>query len=223
MSAVPPTVRDTMLAAMPNGRSTVDRDRRLRFDRLCGKFRADLLRFAIWLTGNRAIAEDVVQNTLLRAWNRFDSLRDPIAAHSWLLTIARREAIRTARDARPPTTSLESLSDEDQVAIAYRSTPETRDLHRVMRELPALYREPLLRQVLFGYSTREIAEQMNLSLSAVLVRLHRARLAVGRQLGGRRSETPRDIRGFSTSEDQTHHGQERSTRIAGAAQTAISR
>src|SRR6202163_2202967 len=56
--------------------------------------RPDLLRFAHWLARGRATAEDIVQETLLRAWRSRDALKDQTAARAWLLTIVRREHAR---------------------------------------------------------------------------------------------------------------------------------
>ena len=67
---------------------------KLRFEVLCGRLRPDLYRFAFWLARDRAVADDVVQDTLLRAWKSFASLGDDGAARPWLLTIARREFAR---------------------------------------------------------------------------------------------------------------------------------
>ena len=67
-----------------------DQERRRRFDRLVGAYRADLFRYAYWLNGNAALAEDVVQDAMVRAWRSLDSLRDDAAAKPWLLTIVRR-------------------------------------------------------------------------------------------------------------------------------------
>jgi len=152
-----------------------DRKRRDLFDRLCGAFRPDLLRFSLWLTRNKAIAEDVVQETLLRAWNHLDSLRDPIAARGWLLMIARREAARVLARTKVATASIDELSALDESSLAYHATPEIFELRKAIWELPDEYREPLMRQVMFGFTTQEIADQMNASLSATLVRLYRAR------------------------------------------------
>src|SRR5258708_38962876 len=68
----------------------LDTARRSRFDRLCGSFRTDLLRFSFCLTRDQSLAEGVVQETLLRAWKHMDALQNGVAARGWLLTIARR-------------------------------------------------------------------------------------------------------------------------------------
>src|ERR1700722_17181236 len=65
--------------------------KRARFQALCQTLRPDLLRFAFWLSRDRALAEDVVQETMLRAWKAQDSLLDEAAAKPWFLTIIRRE------------------------------------------------------------------------------------------------------------------------------------
>ena len=54
--------------------------KRARFQALCQSLRPDLLRFAFWLSRDRALAEDVVQETMLRAWKAQDSLLDEAAA-----------------------------------------------------------------------------------------------------------------------------------------------
>jgi len=54
--------------------------RRARFQALCQSLRPDLLRFAFWLSRDRALAEDVVQESLLRAWKAQESLLDESAA-----------------------------------------------------------------------------------------------------------------------------------------------
>ena len=51
----------------------------------------DLYRYGLWLTKDVQVAEDLVQETFLRAWKAMDSLKDPGAVKSWLFTIYRRE------------------------------------------------------------------------------------------------------------------------------------
>jgi len=68
----------------------VDRVAEQRITRLFESMRPDLLRFALWLTRDRAVAEDVVQEALLRAWRSRDALKDLACSRAWLLTIVRR-------------------------------------------------------------------------------------------------------------------------------------
>ena len=64
------------------------------FASLCESLRPDLFRFAFWLARDRNVAEDVVQEALLRAWRSRESLAEVTAAKPWLLTIIRREHAR---------------------------------------------------------------------------------------------------------------------------------
>ncbi|RZV34889.1 MAG: RNA polymerase subunit sigma, partial [Chromatiales bacterium] len=59
--------------------SSAEGKRRQRFDSLVAVFHQDMYRFAAWLCRDKAIAEDVVQEALLRAWKSLDSLRDDAA------------------------------------------------------------------------------------------------------------------------------------------------
>jgi RNA polymerase sigma-70 factor (ECF subfamily) len=146
-----------------------------RFQALCQSLRPDLLRFALWLSRDRAVAEDVVQESLLRAWKARDTLEDEKAAKPWLLTIIRREYARTFERKRLTTVNLDDLVASEEPGLAASDAQELAELRLAIFELPVEYREPLILQVLMGCSTAEIAEQLNLSTGAVLTRLFRAR------------------------------------------------
>jgi RNA polymerase sigma-70 factor (ECF subfamily) len=149
--------------------------RRQRFDSLVTVFYQDMYRFAAWLSRDKAIAEDVVQEALLRAWKSLDSLRDDSAAKPWLLTIVRRENARYFERRRLETVDIDNLSATQAALLAEAPNEEIDDLRTAIFGLEDDYREPLVLQVLMGYSTNEIAEMMGLKQGAVLTRLHRAR------------------------------------------------
>ena len=156
---------------------------RAKFQALCQALRPDLLRFAFWLSRDRALAEDVVQESLLRAWKAQDSLQDANAAKPWLLTIIRREYARTFERKRLPTVDIDDLVAREEPTLATTDDQETAEIRRAMFALPEDYREPLLLQVVMGFSTAEIAEQLDLSQPAVLTRLFRARNQLRSMLG----------------------------------------
>jgi len=149
--------------------------RRQRFDKLVAVFHQDMYRFAAWLSRDKAIAEDVVQEALLRAWKSLDALRDDSAAKQWLLTIVRRENARHFERRRLETVDIDNLSASQAALLAEGPNEEVDDLREAIFNLEDDYREPLVLQVLMGYSTNEIAEMMGLKQGAVLTRLHRAR------------------------------------------------
>src|SRR5579864_311376 len=86
-------------------------DSRASITQLFESMRADLLRFAHWLARDRATAEDIVQESLLRAWRSRDSLKDPGAARAWLLTIVRREHARLYERKRLEFVTLEEITE----------------------------------------------------------------------------------------------------------------
>ena len=149
--------------------------RRARFQSLCQSLRPDLLRFAFWLARDRALAEDVVQETMLRAWKAQDSLLDESAAKPWFLTIIRREYARCFERKRFVTVDVEELIAKEEPMLAAADDQELVELRAAMFKLPDEYREPLVMQVLMGLSTAEIAAELGLSNAAVLTRLFRAR------------------------------------------------
>ena len=149
--------------------------RRARFQALCQSLRPDLLRFAFWLARDRALAEDVVQETMIRAWKAQDSLLDEGAAKPWFLTIIRREYARSFERKRFVTVDVEELIAKEEPMLAAADDQELTELRAAIFKLPDDYREPLVMQVLMGYSTAEIAAELGLSNAAVLTRLFRAR------------------------------------------------
>ena len=149
--------------------------RRRRFDELVGVFHQDMYRYAAWLSRDRSVAEDVVQESLLRAWKSLDSLRDNAAAKHWLLTIVRRENARYFERRRLETVDVDNLTPSQEALLANEPNHELDDMRDAIYRLDDDYREPLILQVLMGYSTNEIGELMGLRQGAVLTRLHRAR------------------------------------------------
>lgn len=149
--------------------------RRRRFERLCEPLRADLYRFAFWLARDASVAEDVVQETLLRAWRSLEALTDDGAVKPWLLTIARREHARLHERKRLVTVDVDALATAEDPALGRSDDHESNDVRAAILALPDEYREPLVLQVLMGYSTEEIATHLGLTSGAVLTRLCRAR------------------------------------------------
>lgn len=149
--------------------------RRQGFEKLVSEFHQDMYRYAAWLSRDRTIAEDVVQEAMLRAWKSLDSLRDVASAKQWLLTIVRRENARHFERKRLETVDIDNLTTSQSALLATTPDEELDDMRKAIYALDDEYREPLVLQVLMGYSTNEIAGQMGLKQGAVLTRLHRAR------------------------------------------------
>jgi len=153
----------------------VDEAKRLSFERLVAPLRDDLFRYATWLCRDPALADDVVQETMIRAFKAIDKLKDEGSVKIWLLTIARREHARVYERKRLETKDIEDLTHAESALIAVDHDTDVDDMRRAIFELEDDYREPLLLQVLMGLTTEEIAETMGINRGAVLTRLHRAR------------------------------------------------
>jgi RNA polymerase sigma-70 factor (ECF subfamily) len=183
-SAVLPLV--SIPAADARGSHTVEQilEHRARseFERHALEHRADLYRFAFWFTGDPSVAEDAVQEALLRAWQAWNGLRDASAVKSWLLTIVRRECARVYERKRHATTDIDEWTAAEQYLIAAEDDTEIRDVRRAILRLDETYREPLILQVLMGYSTEEIAQMIGIKRGAVLTRLCRARQKLAEQI-----------------------------------------
>jgi len=163
-----------------------ERLKQQRFEALCEPWRGDVFRFVLWLSRSHPVAEEVVQETFLRAWRSLDSLKDGESAKSWLLTIARREHARLYERKRHPTVDIDELAASESGALAEkheRDPDEVQDVRKAIMELEPEHREPLVLQVMMGYSTEEIARQLGINEGAVSTRLFRARNRLRARLG----------------------------------------
>lgn len=160
--------------------------RQQQFDQLVRTLSADLYRFAYWLSRDPALAQDLVQECFVRAWKALDDLKDPVAAKAWLCTIVRREYARTFERKRVDTTDLDDVQISDS-APAADALSQVEQVRRAIGQLEPKYREPLVLQVLGGYSCLEIAGQLGISESAVMTQVFRARQKLKAILDGSRS------------------------------------
>ena len=144
------------------------------YNRIVRAHADDLFRYAYWLTRDRDVAQDLVQETFLRAWKSIDRLQSEEAAKSWLITTLRRENARRFERIRPqysdiPTETLPAARP------AFDTSTEAFVLRQALEQLPEEYREPLLMQVIHGYSQKEIAAHLGISVGGAGTRLFRAR------------------------------------------------
>ena len=149
-------------------------DKQKRYENLVLALHADIFRYAYWLVKDKAVAEDIVQETFLRAWKSLDSLNDEKAAKSWLITILRRENARRFERKQFEVVDIDEVAIIDE-QLTNETEIEHRELRGIMASLSEEYREPLMLQIVMGYSGDEIAEQLNLNKNTVMTRLFRAR------------------------------------------------
>ncbi|MEM8620357.1 MAG: RNA polymerase sigma factor [Actinomycetota bacterium] len=144
------------------------------------------------VVGSGALADEVVQETFVKAWraaSTFDANRD---LAPWLYTIARRTAIDTLRRERRPTTG--GHVPEVEVAIeapAFETTFQQFEVRRALDDLPDGEREVVRLSHLVGLSHPEIAERLGVPVGTVKsrsARAHRRLAAVLAHLGPARSD-----------------------------------
>lgn len=164
---------------------------RVEFEALAQELQPALYRYALWLSRDPDMARDVLQDALIRAWRAFEKLRDKGSAKSWMLTIVRREFARQFERIRPTLVDVDELPLSDQLVLAYREDSDVGDMRAAMMKLERTYREPLVLQVLVGFSTKEIADVMGLTQGSVLTRLTRARKKLKDAIDGKSNETRR--------------------------------
>ena len=163
----------------PDAHPRIGRCRRARFESLLEGHLPALYRVALRSCGHRETAEDLVQDTLLRAWIHLDSLRDDRAAKGWVFKILRREIARRLQRPAPRWIRLdtERLADAggagDVAAI---------DLENAIAALPEMYRDPLVKFVYGGFKLEEIAIELSLKTATVKTRLFRARAGLRNRL-----------------------------------------
>lgn len=172
------------------------------FAALVRRHQAAVLAVALAITGDRALAEDITQEALVKAWRHVDRVREPDRVGAWLASIARSLARdRVRRDGRRRRLAVQHPDPHgDRAALA----PSALDLAvahedeallvEVIAAMPEGYREPLLLHYLGGLSLTDIGATLALGEDAVKQRLSRGRRALRDALAARAVDEPRFAR-----------------------------
>jgi RNA polymerase sigma-70 factor (ECF subfamily) len=154
-----------------------------RYESLVSELYQDVYRYAYWLCKNQPLAQDLVQETFLRAWRSLDSLQNDKAAKAWLFTILRRENARLYERYRPDLVDIEDQAIAESDSEEPENKMDRELLHNAINRLESDYREPLLLQVVGGFSGKEIADILGLNNNTVMTRLFRARSKLKQEFG----------------------------------------
>ncbi len=147
----------------------------LTYEALVRAYSKDLYRYCYWLCRDANVVDDIVQETFLRAWKSLDSLKDPNAAKAWLITILRRENARRFERKQLDLVDIEDYDVADSITTRAEQEVENHLLRRQIYKLEVEYREPLLLQVIGGFTGDEISNILELNRNTVMTRLFRAR------------------------------------------------
>lgn len=147
------------------------------------RYRQRLYRLAYAWTGNAAAAEDLVQETLAKAWHKRGQLRDPNAGEAWLCSIL-------ARCHQDYLRRRHTTEDIDELTLTSHSDPESENdrqtiigrVRAAIANLPAGQRQAVTLVDLEGFSYAEVADILAVPVGTVMSRLCRARNALKREL-----------------------------------------
>ena len=142
-----------------------------------------LRRYARALAGERAAADDLVQDTLERAWAKFHLYRRGTDLRAWLFTVMHNVYVNQLRAARPVAQLDEDMPELSQPGRESDGL-ELRDLDLAIRRLPPDQREVLLLVVLEDMSYNEAAGTLGIPIGTVMSRLARAREKLRAMLSG---------------------------------------
>ena len=146
------------------------------FEKLYERHARDVYRFALYLSGDRAVAEDVTSETFVRVWTA-PARVELATVRAYLLTIARNLYLQGLRRQRRRTEMPEELPDPGpgpHEEAAGREEMEA--VMAALRQLPEVDRAALLMRAEDGLSYAAIAAALGVSEAAAKVRVHRARL-----------------------------------------------
>src|SRR5262249_41330773 len=173
-----------------------DRTRDREFEETALVYLDTLYRSALRLTHNRAEAEDLVQETCLRAFRGFHRFNPGTNCRAWLLTILRNEFLRRLErgghevldsDASNRHSGVTSITDAARTrGHPYEELLQTvlhGDVDRALKALPLTQREVVILADLEGLSYKEIAQVVGCPIGTVMSRLSRARAELRRLLG----------------------------------------
>ena len=144
-----------------------------------------LLRTAVRLSGERARAEDAVQDTYLRAWRSFNTYQPDTNCRAWLfrilLNVLKKAAGKKKHD---PLAAAEDVETTNKVIPLFPRVEggATQDVMAAVRRLAPEFRDVLWLVVVEGFSYKETAETLDIPMGTVMSRLYRARREIRRWL-----------------------------------------
>lgn len=151
-----------------------------RFHELYESYSRDVYRFALYLSGDPALADDVTSETFIRVWSSPEPVR-LATVKAYLLTIARNLWLMERRRGSRRQGLDETIPDSGQSAL--RQVEVKHELDRVLRalqEFPEVDRAALLMRADEGLPYEEIAVALGLPVATVKVKVHRARLRLAK-------------------------------------------
>jgi RNA polymerase sigma-70 factor (ECF subfamily) len=159
---------------------------RAAFSRLVARHRDTAFAYAFARLGDRDEAEDVAQETFMRAYLSLDRLRSPGAWEAWMMRILRNlcnDALRRKRVRQTGPIDVDWSDGSPSPEALALAGERQRELNAAVAELPEKYRVPLLMHYASGRTYREIAGALALPQSTIVGRIAGALRLLRRRLG----------------------------------------
>ena len=145
---------------------------------------SSLRAFAISLTGSTAAADDLVQDTIVKAWTHIDKFQAGTNMQAWLFTILRNTFYSDRRKHRREVPDPDGLHAASLFEMpAHDGTLAFRDFHRAFALLSDEHREVLILVGASGFSTEQTAEMIGVAVGTVKSRTSRARKRLSELMG----------------------------------------
>lgn len=171
------------------------------FGELVSRYESKVFSLALKMLRNPEDAEDVLQDTFLRAYRGIKSFQGTSTFSTWIYRITANSALMRLRKKQLPTVSIEDQEENETPVSVVDWTPGpveqllNSELRKVMEEaiegLPPEFRQVFILRDVEELSNADVAEILDLSVAAVKSRLHRARLKVRNRLAPYFSENNR--------------------------------
>lgn len=140
--------------------------------------------FAISLTRNSAIADDMVQDTLVKAWTNIDKFQAGTNMRAWLFTILRNTYYSSRRKMRREVADVDGLlTDNIAEKPAHDGHMQMSDFRKALAMLKDEQREALLLVGASGFSYEEAAEMCGVAVGTIKSRTNRARARIAELMG----------------------------------------
>ncbi|HEY4506587.1 MAG TPA: RNA polymerase sigma factor [Candidatus Paceibacterota bacterium] len=152
-----------------------------KFEEIVNQYQRDLVNFHYRFVGNRPEAEDLAQETFIKAYKKFDTLKEPDKFKSWLFQIGRNTVIDFFRRNKNKAFAMDStiLENIPDTTVDYQervaSMEVTKELDRCIGQLVKEDRAIIKLLYYEGFSYKEISDLLNINENTLKSRLHRAR------------------------------------------------
>ena len=151
------------------------KDKTTDFNKIYRVHAQDVFKFAYWLSSSYDEAKDITSETFIRMWTAKVDIKFA-TVKAYLFMIARNLYLKSIQDKKRKTGLNESIAEPSDLSSNQETKSELEVTLKALQGLPEIERSALVMRSFNGMTYEEISKSLNLSLSAVKVKIHRSRL-----------------------------------------------